>query len=219
METKSKPDIRELTLKNGLDYLNDEELLMLILGSGTRECSVRNLARNVNDVIDVSANDELLGNLGKVKGMGPGKTLQIAAAVELGRRKNQWTGLRISQASELVPYIKVYSIKSKEHFLCITLNGNHEIIKVNVVSVGTVNSSLIYPREVMEIAIRDKAAAIIISHNHPSGNIEPSESDINTTEKLISAAHIMGIPILDHIIITSESYFSFLENGLLFTED
>ncbi len=219
MEMKSKPDIRELTLKNGLDYPNDEELLMLILGSGTRDCSVRNLAHNVNDVIDVSATDELLGKLGEVKGMGPGKVLQVAAAVELGRRKNQWTGLRISHASELVPFIKAYSIKSKEHFLCITLNGNHEIIKVNVVSVGTVNSSLIYPREVMEIAIKDKAAAIIISHNHPSGNLEPSESDINTTEKLISAAHVMGIPILDHIIISSGGYFSFLENGLLFTED
>ena len=95
---KSKPDIRELTLKNGLGYPNDEELLMLILGSGTRDCSVRNLAHNVNDVIDVSATDELLGKLGEVKGMGPGKVLQVAAAVELGRRKNQWTGLRISQA-------------------------------------------------------------------------------------------------------------------------
>lgn len=219
MNMKIKPDIRELTLKYGLDYPNDEELLMLILGSGIKDCSVKNLARYVNDVIDVSTSEELLENLGKVKGMGHGRILQVAAAVELGRRKYQYSGLRISQALELVPFIKTYAMKAKEHFLCVTLNGNHEIIRINVVSVGTVNSSLIYPREVIELALKDKAAAIILSHNHPSGNLEPSNSDIETTKQLISAANVMGIPILDHIIITTGGYFSFLEHDLLFCAD
>lgn len=219
MEMKAKPDIRELTLKNGMDFPNDEELLMLILGSGTKDCSIQHLAHNVNDVIDCSSPDDLMKNLLKLKGMGESRVLQVAAAVELGRRKNQWSGLKISEAADLVPYIKTYAMKTKEHFLCISLNGNHEIIRVYVVSVGTVNSSLIYPREVMEAALKDKAAAIILAHNHPSGNLEPSNSDIETTKKLIAAAKVMGIPILDHIIVTTGGYFSFLEHDLLFSVD
>jgi len=219
MEKKTKPDIREMALKKGMDFPNDEELLMLILGTGSKDCPVQNLARMVNDVIDSSPSEILLENLSRVKGMGDSRILQVAAAVELGRRKSRCSGIRIRRASDLVPYIKSYSMKSREHFLCVTLKGNHEVIQVNVVSVGTVNSSLIYPREVIETALKDNAASIIVCHNHPSGNLNPSNSDIETTERLISAFNVMGIPILDHLIITTKGYYSFREQGLLFTED
>lgn len=217
MDIKVKPDIRELTLRNGLEFPNDEELVMMILGTGTKEFPIRSMARAVNNAVDESFGNDLLESLRKIKGMGDGKILQIAAAVEYGRRKHDSTGNRISHPSDVVPFVANFSLKKKEYFLGITLNGNHEIIQIHVLSVGTVTSSVVYPREVFGVAMNENAAAIILCHNHPSGNLEPSEQDIETTDKLLKASEIIGIPILDHIIINSMNYYSFLEHGLLFT--
>ena len=218
MTNNNKPDIRELTLEHGISYPNDDELLMLILGSGVKDCSVKNLARKVSDAVDISDEETLIENLGRIRGMGKGRILAVAAAIEYGRRKTSCSGTCIRNARELLPFIKNFSIKNKEHFICVTLNGAHEIIQIHVVSVGTVNSTMIHPRDVFSVAIKENAAAMIVCHNHPSGNVEPSENDIKTTEKLIAASEIIGIPILDHIIIDSSSYYSFMDHGLLFTD-
>lgn len=217
MEFKEKPDIRELTLRNGLEFPNDEELVMMILGTGTKEFPVRSLARAVNNAVDESFGSDVLESLRRIKGMGDGKILQIAAALEYGRRKNDFMGNRITQPSDVVPFVANFALKKKEYFLGVTLNGSHEIIQIHVLSIGTVTSSVVYPREVFGVAMNENAAAIILCHNHPSGNIEPSETDIETTEKLLQASEIIGIPLLDHIVINTTSYYSFMEHGLLFT--
>lgn len=219
MEKEFKPDIRELTLKNGLDFPTDTELLMLILGNGVKGCSVRELADQVNDRIDVSTKETIIKNLTGMKGIGKNRALAVAAAVELGRRKTSFAGICIRTATELLPFVRHYTMKKQEHFLCITLNGAHEIIQIHCISIGTSNAAFIHPREVFSDAIKENAAAIILCHNHPSGNVEPSDPDINATEKLVEASRIIGIPILDHIIIDSHEYFSFMEHGLLFTEE
>ena len=211
----NKPDIREKALKFGLGYPVDEELIMLILGSGNRKMSIRTMARKIVEVLDSGNSCDMVERLLKMKGVGQGKALAVAAAIELGKRRTCHLGAHISSPDDLIPFVNHYAMHEKEHFLAVTLNGGHNIIQIHVVSVGTINRTLIHPREVFGEAIRENATALIICHNHPSGHIYPSPEDIETTGRLFEAAKIIGIPILDHIIIDCNSYFSFKENGLL----
>ena len=211
----NKPDIREKAIKYGLGYPLDEELIMLILGAGNRQMSVQTMARKIVGVLDSCNSCDMVSQLLKMKGVGQGKALAVAAAIELGKRRTCHLGAHISSPDDLIPFVNHYAMNEKEHFLAVTLNGGHNIIQIHVVSVGTTNRTLIHPREVFGEAIRENATAIILCHNHPSGNTEPSEEDITATQKLLEAAKIVGIPILDHIIIDCCGYFSFMENGLL----
>lgn len=214
-----KPNVREDALKYGMGYPLDEELLMLILGSGNKNMSVETMAKKIADTLDASDDEEVIKNLLALKGVGRAKALAIAAALELGKRRRNHLGAHIRTPDDIVPYVKHYAMSQKEHFLAITLNGGHDIIKIHVVSVGTVNQTIIHPREVFVDAIKENASAIILCHNHPSGKAIPSDKDIDTTRNLIEVSKIIGITILDHIIIDCESFFSFMENKLLFTEE
>lgn len=214
-----KPNVREDALKYGMGYPLDEELLMLILGSGNKNMSVETMAKKIADTLDASDDEEVIKNLLALKGVGRAKALAIAAALELGKRRRNHLGAHIRTPDDIVPYVKHYAMSQKEHFLAITLNGGHDIIKIHVVSVGTVNQTIIHPREVFVDAIKENASAIILCHNHPSGKAIPSDKDIDTTKNLIEVSKIIGITILDHIIIDCESFFSFMENKLLFSEE
>lgn len=214
-----KPNVREDALKYGMGYPLDEELLMLILGSGNKNMSVETMAKKIADTLDASDDEEVIKNLLALKGVGRAKALAIAAALELGKRRRNHLGAHIRTPDDIVPYVKHYAMSQKEHFLAITLNGGHDIIKIHVVSVGTVNQTIIHPREVFVDAIKENASAIILCHNHPSGKAIPSDKDIDTTRNLIEVSKIVGITILDHIIIDCENFFSFMENKLLFTEE
>lgn len=214
-----KPNVREDALKYGMGYPLDEELLMLILGSGNKNMSVETMAKKIADTLDESDDEEVIKKLLALKGVGTAKALAIAAALELGKRRRNHLGAHIRTPDDIVPYVKHYAMSQKEHFLAITLNGGHDIIKIHVVSVGTVNQTIIHPREVFVDAIKENASAIILCHNHPSGKAIPSDKDIDTTKNLIEVSKIIGITILDHIIIDCESFFSFMENKLLFTEE
>lgn len=212
---KLKPNVRELALKHGFSFPSDDELIMIILGSGTKEMPVEFLAKKVSDILEISDDSEIVKNLLSIKGMGQSKALAIAAALELGRRKYRYKEAVIKKPSDIIPFIRNYSMSQKEHFLCISLNGANEILKVKVVSIGTVNHTLAHPREIYSDVIKENAAAVIVSHNHPSGNCEPSKEDIITTKILKNAADILGISFLDHIIFSQNSYFSFMEHDLL----
>jgi len=215
---KNKLDVREKALTHGMGFLFDEELLMLILGTGTKQMPVDRMAMKMLDVLDGSQKQKRVQNLMKIKGVGEGKALALAAAIELGRRKNNHLKAPIKSPKDIVPFVRGYTVSQKEHFLVVTLNGGHEIIDIHCVSVGTVNKALIHPRDVFFQAIKENATAIIVCHNHPSGNCEPSKDDIQTTEMLMDASIIMGIELLDHVIIGCDSYFSFVEHNLLFPE-
>lgn len=122
---------------------------------------------------------------------------------------------KISSPADAFPPICKYSNSKVEKFLCITLNGEHKIIKIRVVSMGLLNKTLVHPREIFVGAIKDRAHCIILAHNHPSGNLQPSQEDRDITRRLQDAGKIIGIEVLDHMIISKNGFFSFLEEGIL----
>lgn len=211
---EAKIKIREMTLAHGLDYPSDEELIMLILGHGTRKTPVEELSVRVLETVMRSNYDDLVGNLTEISGIGKTKALMIAAALELGRRQNRNPKTVLSHPREIVPYVQGYAILPTEHFLCVTLNGAREILSIRVICTGSGNMAVIRMAEVYAEAIKEHASAVVFCHNHPGGNPEPSEADIETTKKLCLAASLLEIKVLDHIIITKNSYYSFLEHNL-----
>ncbi len=215
---EKKPDVREQAIKNGISSLTDKELVMILLGTGMKGLPVGVLSDDVLEVIENNSQDELQEHLSLIPGMGPGKTTTILAAVELGRRISAKNSLRIKKPSDIIPFIQSYALRPEEHFLCIPLDSAHEIKKVNLISKGILNKSLIHPREIFADPITDRAAAIILAHNHPSGDVLPSQHDIEATKKILDASRIIGIQLLDHIIITKTDYFSFREQTDLFDE-
>ena len=124
-------------------------------------------------------------------------------------------GTKITTPTDLLPELEKYRDRPQEEFILLTLNGAHEIIKVRSITKGLVNRTLIHPREIFRPAIMDNSAAIIIAHNHPSGNSEPSTEDIAITTRLKDAGILLGIEVLDHLIVSKKGYYSFLENGKL----
>ena len=212
---KQKPDIRELTLANGISFPSDHELLMLLLGSGTKDVPVAQLAQRVLSALEASNEDTLLQNLQTVTGMGINRSLAVAAAIELGRRRSRYRTAVINTPSDIIPYVKQYTLQKREHFVCTALNGAHEILAIYVVSVGTVGKTIIHPREVFSKALSLHASAIICCHNHPYGPCFPSTADRETTIRLQTASEYLGISFLDHLIITTDDYFSFREHDLL----
>lgn len=215
----NKLDAREKALERGIGTLFDSELICLILGTGSKEFPITQMSQKIMEVMDETEPNVLVDELRRIKGIGSGKALAVAAALELGRRKSAHLKAPVTTPRDLIPFVRNYAVSPKEHFIVVTLNGSHEIIQIHIVSVGTLNRSLVHPREVFTEAIQEKAAAIILCHNHPSENCMPSKDDIETTKMLLKASRVIGIPILDHIIIDCEGYFSFMENKILFSEE
>jgi DNA repair protein RadC len=139
----------------------------------------------------------------------------VKAALELGRRLYGKRGTKISRPQDMMEYLAPYAKSNQERFIVASLNGSHEVINVRVVSLGTVNRCVVHPREVFADAITDRAVAIVVAHNHPSGSLDPSTEDKEITKRLFDAAKIIGISLLDHLIISSQGYCSFVERGLL----
>ena len=215
-EAGKKPDVREQAMKNGFSTMTDKELVMILLGTGTKGIHVSDLSDEVLDTLETSLPYELSESLAAIPGMGPGKISTLLSAIELGKRIASKNSTRIKKPSDVIPFIQSYSLKQEEHFICIMLNSAHEILKIEVISKGILNQSLIHPREIFVAPITERAAAIILAHNHPSGNVMPSEPDFETTKIILDASRIIGIPLLDHIIITKTDYFSFKEQTDLF---
>ncbi|QEN03338.1 DNA repair protein RadC [Thiospirochaeta perfilievii] len=126
--------------------------------------------------------------------------------------------VKVSYPTDLLPCLKRYRDLEKEHFIVATLNGAHEVISVRLITIGILNRTLIHPREVFRPAIADNSASIILVHNHPSGNIEPSEEDKLVTKRLVNAGDILGIKVLDHMIIGTKDYYSFAEGDSRYLE-
>ena len=210
-----KPSIRELTLLNGMAYPSDEELVMLILGSGTKAVPIEALSAKVVKAIAGSNPPELVAALLQIEGIGVTKALAVAAALELGRRHNRTPQALLKQPKDVLPYVQHYAMQQAEHFVCVSLNGSREVLSIHVLSKGGGNMAVIRPREIFCEPIKERASAIVLCHNHPSGDCLPSDADIETTSELDRASELLGIVLLDHIIITKTAYFSFLEHGLL----
>lgn len=204
---------RERMLMRGSEALSDQELLTILIGSGSKDRSVSAIARDLMELLDRKSqvnNEELMS----IPGLGTAKATLIAAALELGRRRLPPKRRQISSPSDIYPLIQHYATRMQEHFLSICLNGAHEVLSVNVCSIGLVNRTLVHPREVFGEAIRQRATAILVAHNHPSGNLEPSIEDMDVTKRLKQAGDILGIKVLDHLVFSEDGFISMLEGGM-----
>jgi len=215
IEGRQELDIRERILRDGPRSLADRELLAAVLGSGCAGKSVTALAHDVLDIIDKGRADLDVDLLKRLSGMGDAKVCAILGAIELGRRCYAIRDRRIVMPKDVFPLISHFSDCKQEHFLCISLNGAHEVISARQITSGLVNKTVVHPREIFADPITDRACAIIVAHNHPSGNVEPSKEDIDITNRLREAGDTLGIPLLAHIVFSQETYYSFVEHGLI----
>ena len=215
MELKETLELkpREKLILYGPQHLRDKELLAILLGTGIKGKNVNVLAEEVLKILDKNNYKTGIKDLLLVSGLGKAKSTLIAASLELSRRILCPDRKKITAPGDALPYISHYSDRKQEHFLCLSLNGAHEVIQSRVVSMGLVNRTLVHPREIYSDPLKDRAAAVLIAHNHPSGNIEPSQEDIEITRRIKNAGVILGIELLDHIIFTDKAYYSFLEEG------
>ena len=206
---------REKLVKKGVLALKNDELLAILLGSGIQGKDVRKLAKEIISLMDNDFESLSLDKLCEIHGLGLAKASQIIASIELSKRYLIRTNKRITSAQEVYEELRSFSTKNQEHFLTITLDGASHIINVRTVFIGTLNQSIVHPREVYADAIADRAAGIIIAHNHPSGTLEASRADIQITERLKEVSKLVGIELLDHVILAKDGYYSFSDEGLL----
>ena len=206
---------REKLVAKGVEALKNEELLAILLGSGIQGKDVRKLAKEIVAMLDKGFDELTLSKLCNIHGLGIAKASQILASIELSKRYLIRSNKRITDAKDVYDELKSFTTKSQEYFLVITLDGASHIINTRTVFIGTLNQSLVHPREVFADAIADRAAGIIIAHNHPSGTLEASRADISITQRLKEVSKLVGIELLDHVILSRHGYYSFSDEGLL----
>jgi DNA repair protein RadC len=219
---------RERLKSVGADKLTSQELLALILGRGVKGESVMNTARNLlkefgslKKILEASLQDIIKST----KGIGTAKASQLIACLEISRRvKKEEFDENIYQASReaiIKPEVAAELIKNeitnfdKEHFFVLSFDVRNKLISIKAISEGTLTASLVHPRETFESAIKNHAAQIIVGHNHPSGDPDPSEDDIKITKRLYDAGRIMGIELIDHIIVTKAGFKSLKNLGVI----
>jgi len=213
---------REKVMANGVQYLSDAELLAILLGSGTKHITSVELARQILKGAGNSLQQlgrQGIGELVRIKGVGPAKATSILAALELGRRR---AGLQHSEKTPVKSSETVYRLfhplmgdLEHEEFWLLMLNRANRVLGRYKVSQGGLSGTVIDTRIILKKALDNLASSIIVCHNHPSGNKQPSDADLKITEKLKKAAEMLEIKLLDHVIIADKSYFSFADEGLI----
>ena len=212
---------RERLQKFGPEAFSAQELLALVIGRGIPKKSVMSIAQELlvkfGNVRAIS--HATIEELSQIRGIGLAKAAQIKACFELGKRQDlepESIDFDIKDPQSVVKAIRAsIKDKAKEHFKLILLNPRNRIIGISTISIGTLNASLVHPREVFKDAITHSAASVVLAHNHPSGDPEPSEDDIKITKKLVESGKILGIEVIDHIIIGKNNFCSYKERGLI----
>ncbi|MDI6606100.1 MAG: DNA repair protein RadC [Candidatus Omnitrophota bacterium] len=208
---------REKLIQYGPARLSNSELLAVILRSGKKGENVIDLANKILKKFKAENLPSIsFGELKNFSGLGPAKACEILACFELGKRllQEKPAGLYL-KPEDIWTELKDIRNHKKEHFVVFFLDSRNQEIKREVISVGSLNANLVHPREVFEPAVKHLAAQVILAHNHPSGNPEPSEDDLKLNKRLVEAGRILGIEVIDHIIIGKNGRLSFKEKGLL----
>lgn len=213
---------REKLLKEGIENLSTAEVLAVLIGSGTREKSAIELA---TEILTISSKGIVFlaecrpEELESIKGIGRAKACEILAAAELGKRiasRPKCKRPEISSAQDIADiFMERMRYYKKEHFISLMINAKGEIIEESKISIGDLCSSTTHPREVFVDAVRRSAGSVIFLHNHPSGDPEPSQMDVETTKRLMEAGELLGIPVLDHIVIGDGKFVSMKARGLI----
>ena len=202
---------REKLQARGAEALSDYELLMAIIGSGTQYADVTKLAREVQKLLKEKGSELAYEDLLSVKSLGPAKATQIMAGFELWRRQFEVSERPIIDSPEkAAEQLSDIRDKKQEYFVCLTLDGANRLIAKRVITIGTLTASLVHPREVFADAITDRAASIIVAHNHPSGTLIASSADSVVTKRLEEAGVVLGIKLVDHLIVSSSGHLSIL---------
>ena len=202
---------REKLARSGASRLSDLELLMAIIGSGNAQADVSKIARQVLKVLRNKGGDMSYDDLRGVVGLGEAKIPVILANFELARRYLLDSDQPVIDSPEkAVEQLADIRDKKQEYFVCLTLDGANRLIAKRIITIGTITASLVHPREVFADAIADRAASIIVAHNHPSGSLEPSQADKDVTSRLAEAGNLLGITLNDHIVVTKNSHISLL---------
>ncbi len=221
---KSLPECdrpREKMLKLGPSALSDCELLAILVETGIKQTSALDLAREILDQFQsvTALSHVTVEELCSIPGIGPAKAMKVKAGLELA---NRCMARDIARREQINGPEDVYDLlrfrflgENREHFAVLLMNTKNHLLKVEVVSIGSLDTSIVHPREVFSYAIKASSAAVILVHNHPSGNPEPSTEDKNLTSRLIKAGELLGISVLDHIIIGANDFFSFAKEQLI----
>lgn len=212
MSDKFKADRpREKLQSKGAPALSELELLMAIIGSGHAQADVTVIARRTKKLLEQHGLDISYEQLQQVSGLGGARISEILAALELGKRYAiDPDSPVIDSPEEAVEQLADIRDKKQEYFVCLTLDGANRLIAKRTITIGTLTSSLVHPREVFADAITDRAAGIIIAHNHPSGSITLSVDDREVTDRLQESGKIVGIDVIDHVLVTKNDYISIL---------
>ncbi len=210
---------REKLLARGVENLKDSELLAILLRTGT---TGKNVIEIASQILSKYSKKRLLQmtyqDLAQINGIDSGKATTLLAAFELAKRALEVNDTNlpvINSAKDAVAQLSDMRDLKKEHFVVLYLNAKNQLVHKETISMGTLNANLVHPREVFEPALKHSAAQIIAAHNHPSGDPKPSEDDTEITKRLTEAGKMMGIEVMDHVIISKNSYFSFKEEKIL----
>jgi DNA repair protein RadC len=206
---------REKLIIKGPTALSDRELLTILLNVGIQGKPVSALAKELLERLDQDNSIPSVNELALMAGIGQTKACSVVAMLEFGRRRWGATGTRINHPQDIYNLIRHHADRKQERFICLSLNGAHEVLAVRIVTIGLVNRTMVHPREVFADPIWDRASAVIVAHNHPSGQLSPSPEDDEITLRLKAASEILGLPLLDHVIFSEVSYFSYRQSGKL----
>ncbi|TVP51216.1 MAG: DNA repair protein RadC [Mongoliibacter sp.] len=214
---------REKLLLKGKSTLSDAELIAILIGSGTKQLSAVDLAKHILSKVNYNLADLArlsITDLKKFKGIGEAKAISIVAALELGRRRKLITEqpkkAKINSSADVWQFMKPDLLdESVEHFYILLLNRNNQIVKKQIISSGGTTGTVADPKIIFKHALDNLACSIVLVHNHPSGNLKPSDQDRRLTNKLVEAGKNLDVPIIDHVIFTDLAYFSFADEGLI----
>lgn len=215
---------RERLKEMGVENLSNKELLAIILKTGSKDKNATDLAIEILKKYDLSELKQIsLNSLTKIKGIGEVKAIEIISAIELGKRINNQQKIKLKKITtpeEIWKSIKhLFTDKKQEYFYAFYFNAKKELIDKKLLFIGTVNESIVHPREIFKEAYRLSASCIVCAHNHPTNDTIPSKADLFFTKQLIKIGKIQGIPVIDHIIVGDNNYYSFYENSNAYQEE
>ncbi len=215
METiKRVESIREKLETKGVRALSDEELLVLLISDGKEVQNIDDICTHVLSIIDKGISFPLSA-LMNIPGVGRIRGARLLAAMEFGRRKTNRKPRQYNHHQDIYQEIRHFASREQEQLIVLSMNAAFEILHIHCASTGFINKAFFHPREIFSEAIKHHAVQIVIAHNHPSGRVVPSKEDILATKRIVKSGEVLGIPVVDHIIFTLDSYSSFVDSGIM----
>jgi len=206
---------REKLQRKGVAALSDFELLEVLIGSGTAGADVGYIAKQIQKRLQKGADVLTYESLTEIRGVSVATAGKIMSALELARRHLVRDNTPLLSQQDILARLIELRTKSQEHLVCLSLDGGQRLIAQRTITIGTLDSVLAHPREVFADAIADRAASVVVAHNHPSGDPNPSQKDITFTQQLAAAGQLLGIQLRDHLILTKTEHFSYRQHHLL----